>query len=257
MILNNILSRLLLSVVLSLILNAGVVRGQSFNGHHFQTDTNIFINSCWVRGVIAGDIRNDGNNRIIAGTWQGDTRILVYRYNSGVYQLEWDTAFLSAAEVIPASAGDADNNGLTDFIVTIPSAGTLSLFEWNGTTYSLRLSQVLDPGLSMSMPVLIEDIDEANYRIDRMLTQLRLAGKLHDAAGIVIGNLTNTEPNDPNKQLPINDVLESILLPLHKPILRNVSFGHGAYKATLPLGALAMIDGSRSRLVVTESGVVE
>ncbi len=80
--------------------------------------------------------------------------------------------------------------------------------------------------------------------------------KLADAVGIVIGYFTNTEPNDPNKQLPINDVLESILLPLHKPILRNVSFGHGEYKATLPLGALAMINGSRSRLVVIESGVV-
>ncbi len=103
--------------------------------------------------------------------------------------------------------------------------------------------------------LLIEDIDEANYRIERMLTQLRLAGKLDDVNGIVIGQFTNTEPDDPDKELSIDEVLESILLPLKKPILKNVSFGHGPYKATLPLGALAVLDGDRNRLVVTESGV--
>ncbi len=103
--------------------------------------------------------------------------------------------------------------------------------------------------------LLIEDIDEANYRVDRTLTQLRLAGKLDDAAGIVIGDFTNTEPTDLNKQLPLDEVFKSLLLPLKKPILKNVCFGHGKYKATLPLGVLAHIDGSQSRLIVTEAGV--
>ncbi len=104
--------------------------------------------------------------------------------------------------------------------------------------------------------LLIEDTDEPNYKIDRMLTQLRLAGKLNDAAGIVIGQFTNSEPNDPNKQLSMDEILKSILFPLKKPILKNVCFGHGPHKATLPLGARAVIDGKRSRLIVVESGVV-
>ncbi len=103
--------------------------------------------------------------------------------------------------------------------------------------------------------LVIEDVHEANYRIDRMLTQLRLAGKLGDAVGIVIGEFTHAETDDPNKQLPVDDVLKSILLPLEKPIIRNVSFGHGKHKTTLPLGASAVLDACRSRLIVTESGV--
>lgn len=103
--------------------------------------------------------------------------------------------------------------------------------------------------------LLIEDVDEANYRVDRMLTQLRLAGKFEDAAGIVIGDFLNTEPPDSWKNFPVDEVFKDILLPLNKPILKNVVFGHGRYKATLPLGALAQIDGPRSRLLVIESGV--
>ena len=104
--------------------------------------------------------------------------------------------------------------------------------------------------------LLIEDIDEPNYKLDRMLTQLRLAGKLNDAAGIVIGQFINTEPNNSNKQFPMDDILKDILLPLKKPILKNVCFGHGPHKATLPFGARAVLDGERSRLIVIESGVM-
>lgn len=102
--------------------------------------------------------------------------------------------------------------------------------------------------------LLIEDIDEANYRIDRMLTQLRLAGKLDDAAGIAIGQFTNAEPGDANKKLPLEEVLKSIL-PRDKPILSNLHIGHGPRKATIPLGAMAEIDGDKGSLVITESGV--
>ena len=104
--------------------------------------------------------------------------------------------------------------------------------------------------------LLIEDTDEPNYKIDRMLTQLRLSGKLSDAAGIVIGQFTNAVPDDPNKQLPMDEVLKGILPPLGKPILKNLSFGHGPYKATLPLGARALLDGIEGRLILTEAGVI-
>ena len=105
--------------------------------------------------------------------------------------------------------------------------------------------------------LLIEDTDEPNYKIDRMLTQLRLAGKLHDAAGIVIGGFTNSEPQDPNKAFPMNELLKSILLPIRKPVLMNLPFGHGPYKVTIPLGARAVLDGNNGRFFITESGVID
>ena len=105
--------------------------------------------------------------------------------------------------------------------------------------------------------LLIEDVDEANYRIDRMLTQLRLAGKLDQAAGIAIGQFTDCEPRDASKRMPLAEVLASILLPLSKPILSNLSFGHGPHKATLPLGAEAILDADAGCLRVTEAAVIE
>jgi muramoyltetrapeptide carboxypeptidase len=104
--------------------------------------------------------------------------------------------------------------------------------------------------------LVLEDIGEESYRIDRMLTQLRLAGKLDDAAGVVIGEFTGWEATEPHNYAPIGDVIADILRPLGKPVLRNLCCRHGRYNATLPLGAQARIDGEGGRLIVTEAAVV-
>jgi len=88
-----------------------------------------------------------------------------------------------------------------------------------------------------------------------MLTQLRLAGKLSDAAGIAAGTFTNAEPANPDKRFPVEEILKDIFLPLKRPVIVNVPFGHGPHKATLPLGARAVLDGDQGRLVILESGV--
>ncbi len=103
--------------------------------------------------------------------------------------------------------------------------------------------------------LLLEDIGEETYRLDRMLTQLRLSGKLADAAGIVIGEFTSWEATEPHNYLHVDDVINNILLSINKPVLKNLCFRHGRYNATLPLGAMARIDGGQGRLIVTESGV--
>lgn len=104
--------------------------------------------------------------------------------------------------------------------------------------------------------LLIEDTDEPNYKIDRMLTQLRLAGKFTDAAGIAVGTFTNAEPANPDKRYPVEEILRDILLPLKRPVLVNLPFGHGPLKATLPLGARAVLDAEQGRLVIVQSGVI-
>jgi len=104
--------------------------------------------------------------------------------------------------------------------------------------------------------LILEDVDEENYRIDRMLTQLRLAEKLEQAAAIVLGRFTETEPADANKKYPVIEVFRA-LLPQDKPVLMNVSFGHQrGRKTTLPLGAMARVDGDRCTLTLLESGVI-
>jgi len=104
--------------------------------------------------------------------------------------------------------------------------------------------------------LMIEDIEEQPYRVDRMLTQLRLSGKLSDAAGIVLGQFTDCVPKEPENSLTLDEVIEQIILPAGKPVLKNVCLGHGTHKATIPMGVKAQIDGKRKMLVIKESAFI-
>lgn len=104
--------------------------------------------------------------------------------------------------------------------------------------------------------LIIEELEEEPYRIDRMLIQLKLAGKLDDAVGIVLGQFTFCEPGDFQNSLSLEQVFEDILVPLEKPIIKNVCFGHDAQKATIPMGVKARIDGNTSSFIIEESALL-
>lgn len=85
----------------------------------------------------------------------------------------------------------------------------------------------------------LEDIDEYERSVDRMLTQLKLAGKIDDAAGIMLGAWTNCgapNPDKPEESLRLQTIFEEILLPVGKPVLMDVTCGHVLPTMTLPLG---------------------
>lgn len=103
--------------------------------------------------------------------------------------------------------------------------------------------------------LIIEELEEEPYRIDRMLTQLKLAEKLDDAAGIVLGQFTSCESKDPENSLTLDQVFKDILVPLRKPIIKNVCFGHDIHKATIPMGVKARIDGNSNSFIVKESAI--
>lgn len=74
-----------------------------------------------------------------------------------------------------------------------------------------------------------------------MLTQLLISNKLHNCKGFIIGYFTNNSPqNDSYPSIP--EVIKNILLPLNKPIILGVPFGHQYPNITLPIGAIAKID---------------
>lgn len=104
--------------------------------------------------------------------------------------------------------------------------------------------------------LILEDIDEPLYKIDRMLTQLLLAGKLEAASGIVLGQFTNVTHKDPERTFTLDKIFEDVVAKAGKPTLINGYFGHGEKKVTLPLGARAVIDGANSSFAIVESGVV-
>ena len=83
--------------------------------------------------------------------------------------------------------------------------------------------------------LLIEDTGEAPYRLDRLLTQLELAGALHQVAGVAVGRLSQGD-EDPLEAL---EAVARRLEPLAKPVVLGLPVGHGAANRLLPLGAAA------------------
>lgn len=99
--------------------------------------------------------------------------------------------------------------------------------------------------------VLIEDVDEEPYSVDRMLNHLINAGKLGDAAGILLGDFTNCEPPKKPESArcrTVRDVIEDVLVPLGRPVMGGFPAGHGEVNVTLPLGAEAEMDAEAGTL---------
>lgn len=105
--------------------------------------------------------------------------------------------------------------------------------------------------------LMLEDVGEEPYRIDRMLTQLRLAGKLDAASGIIWGECSDCGPKDykPSFEstLSTGEVAQNILGGLNVPVLSGLTIGHTDDQLTLPIGAMATLDADGAQLVIEES----
>lgn len=103
----------------------------------------------------------------------------------------------------------------------------------------------------------LEDVSEPLYRVDRMLTQLRLAGVLDGLAGVAVGEFTEMlEPMhaaDARGETSLESVLADLLGPLGVPVAMGLPFGHGSQNWTLPLGTLARLDADAGSLAIIES----
>ncbi|MDQ3281951.1 MAG: LD-carboxypeptidase [Acidobacteriota bacterium] len=102
--------------------------------------------------------------------------------------------------------------------------------------------------------LLLEDIREDLYRIDRMLTQLALAGKFDKAAGIAFGRCTECSYKGPTFSL--EEILRDRFGSGGKPAVSGLSFGHIEQKLTLPIGINATLDASAGTLSIDEAAVV-
>jgi muramoyltetrapeptide carboxypeptidase len=101
----------------------------------------------------------------------------------------------------------------------------------------------------------VEDVDEAIYRIDRMLTELKLAGILDQLAGFVFGRCTDCPPGEGFGSLTLDQVLAEHVLPLGIPAFSGALIGHIDRQFTIPLGIEVEIDADRGTLRMLEPGV--
>lgn len=99
----------------------------------------------------------------------------------------------------------------------------------------------------------LEDTNEAEYRIDRMLTQLSLSGILGRVAGVVFGQCTNcTNPGTSFSNFTVYEVLEQHLAPLGVPAFQGALIGHIAQQYSIPVGVEAEIDAGKGTIRVLE-----
>ena len=94
--------------------------------------------------------------------------------------------------------------------------------------------------------LILEDIGEAPYRIDRMLTHLRLAGVLQQISGLGFGSFKfcdNDMNIDTTKTFELLDIFKDRTQDLKIPIVSNLPIGHCCGNASLPLGSQAILNG--------------
>jgi muramoyltetrapeptide carboxypeptidase len=101
----------------------------------------------------------------------------------------------------------------------------------------------------------IEDVQEAVYRIDRMMTELSLAGVLGKIKGFVLGRCTECGPGGGFGSLTMEDMIAEHIKPLGIPAFAGSMIGHIDAQFTIPLGIDVTIDADAGTIELLESGV--
>lgn len=141
-------------------------------------------------------------------------------------------------------------------LVTIaPGKARGRLAGGNLTLVCRLLGTPFEPELAGRI-LFLEDVGESAYRIDGLLSQLRLSGKLGACAGIAFGRFTeDVSPSDQPMRLPVETVLRDLTEDLKIPVLSGLCIGHIPDQTTLPLGVEAELDAGEGTLTLLEPAV--
>jgi muramoyltetrapeptide carboxypeptidase len=137
--------------------------------------------------------------------------------------------------------------------ISYPEATTLVGGVAAGRTMGGNLTLIAASiGTATSWPaeggiLLVEDIDEQEFRLDRMLTQLRRSGYLNGVAGVVAGTFVNCGSSE-----LIQQILLERLGDLGVPMIAWANVGHGGYFQTFPIGVAAELDADGKTLLLLD-----
>ena len=101
----------------------------------------------------------------------------------------------------------------------------------------------------------LEDVGEDIYRVDRMMTTLRLAGVLERISGLVFGTCSECEPGQGFGSLTLEEVFNDHIKPLGIPAWRGAMIGHRMPQFTIPVGIPVEIDATAGRIRMIEAAV--
>jgi muramoyltetrapeptide carboxypeptidase len=125
----------------------------------------------------------------------------------------------------------------------LPGAARGAVTGGNLTTLCHLLGTPYQPDFTGRL-LFLEDVGEAPYRIDRILTQMALSGCLKGIAGVVLGQFT-----DCGAEQEIHQIFLEHLAPCGVPLAAGLAAGHGAPNMALPLGLTATLDADAGALV--------
>ena len=110
---------------------------------------------------------------------------------------------------------------------------------------------------TMGSILFIEDVGEAPYRIDRYLSELKLAGKLDLVNGIIIGRFSRRETEAPDRStdFQMHQVFQQYFSKMKVPVIFNFPSGHGSKNVSLPLGCIVEINTDDEIFKVLESPI--
>lgn len=126
--------------------------------------------------------------------------------------------------------------------------GNLSIFNsLFGTAYLPKLKGAV---------LLLEDIHEAPYRIDRMLNQIRLAKIFKEIGGVILGHFVDCVEADPTKKsFTLNEIIIEYFQNIKLPVLYNIKHGHIKENITIPFGIRCVLNATRGYIEIPESAV--
>lgn len=101
----------------------------------------------------------------------------------------------------------------------------------------------------------LEDVGEEPYRIDRMLTQLKLAGVFNQISGLVLGTFRKCVPEEPNRSFTLEEVFEQHFSNAQFPVFYGAQIGHVRNKFTVPVGTKVRIDSDEGTVEMLEDSV--
>lgn len=155
---------------------------------------------------------------------------------------------LAAPPVVPARRGRAEQaNRITRFVGGVARG---RLVGGNLTLICTLMGTPFAPDFRGKI-LFLEDVGEVPYRVDRMLTQLWLAGVFEQVAGVVFGKFTEAEPTGPS--FSMEAVIRARCGALSVPVIRGLMIGHVQDQSIIPVGGLAELDGDAGTLTLLES----
>jgi muramoyltetrapeptide carboxypeptidase len=166
--------------------------------------------------------------------------------------------FAGEAATLSNPKTENDRNVLTQIenrIQTItPGRARGRLLGGNLTVLTAILGSPYVPDFDGAI-LFVEDVGEAYYRIDRMMTQLRITGVLGRLRGFIFGTCSECTTGDGYASLTLEEIFADHIKPLGIPAWQGAMIGHGMPQWTLAVGLDVEIDATAGTIGMTEPAV--